>query len=73
MEKKNNGKTENELRVITKAKELALHSYRITSNTDKFPKKYRHSIVDKNGIIEKEMPPADGNQQSGKEIYASAL
>lgn len=102
MEHKNNSKTENELRVITKAKELALHSYRITSNTDKFPKKYRHSIVDKiqnrcldiqdrlfeansishgncyklgkaldkmfYGIIEKEMPPADGNQQNGKQI-----
>lgn len=47
MEQKNNSKAENELRVITKAKELALHSYRVTSNTDKFPKKYRHSIADK--------------------------
>lgn len=47
MEQKNNIKSENELRVIVKAKELALHSYRVTSNTDKFPKKYRHSIVDK--------------------------
>lgn len=47
MEQKNNGKTENELRVITKAKELALHSYIVTSNSDKFPKKFRHSISDK--------------------------
>ncbi len=47
MEQKNNGKSETELRVITKAKELALHSYRVTSNSDKFPKKYRHSIADK--------------------------
>lgn len=47
MEQKNNENSENELRVITKAKELALHSYRVTSNSDKFPKKYRHSIADK--------------------------
>lgn len=46
MEQKNKN-TETELRVITKAKELALHSYRVTSNSDKFPKKYRHSIADK--------------------------
>ena len=47
MNQKNNKKPEEELRVITKAKELALHSYRVTLNTNKFPKKFRHSIVDK--------------------------
>ena len=46
MEQKNKS-AETELRVITKAKELALHSYKVTSNSDKFPKKYRHSIADK--------------------------
>ena len=39
--------SENELRVIVKAKELALHSFRLTSNTNRYPKKYRHSLVDK--------------------------
>ena len=39
--------TENELRVIVKAKELALHSFKLTSNTNRYPKKYRHSLVDK--------------------------
>ena len=38
--------TENELRVIVKAKELALHSFKLTSNTNRYPKKYRHSLVD---------------------------
>ena len=39
--------SENELRVIVKAKELALHSFKQTSNTNRYPKKYRHSLVDK--------------------------
>ena len=39
--------SENELRVIVKAKELALHSFKLTSNTNRYPKKYRHSLVDK--------------------------
>lgn len=39
--------SENELRVIVKAKELALQSFRLTSNTNRYPKKYRHSLVDK--------------------------
>lgn len=33
--------------VIAKAKELAVHTYRVTSNTNRYPKKYRHSLVDK--------------------------
>lgn len=36
-----------DLKVIVKAKELALHSFKITSNNDRYPKKYRHSLVDK--------------------------
>ena len=39
--------TDNDLRVIVKAKELAVHSFKLTSNTDRYPKKYRHSLVDK--------------------------
>lgn len=38
---------ENDLKVIIKAKELALHSFKLTSNINRFPKKYRHSLVDK--------------------------
>lgn len=36
-----------ELKVIVKAKELAVHSFRLTSNCNRYPKKYRHSLVDK--------------------------
>ena len=43
MEKKNKG---SEMTVITKAKELSVYSYRVSMNTDNFPKKARHSIVD---------------------------
>ena len=39
--------SETDLKVIVKAKELAVHSYRITSNANRYPKKYRHSIVDR--------------------------
>ena len=35
-----------DLKVIIKAKELAIHSFRLTSNTNRYPKKYRHSLVD---------------------------
>ena len=41
----------NDLKVIIKAKELALHTIRVTSNIDKFPKKYRHTIVDRMQLI----------------------
>jgi hypothetical protein len=30
-----------------KAKELAVHSFKLTSNCNRFPKKYRHSLVDR--------------------------
>lgn len=36
-----------DLKVIVKAKELAVHSFRLTSNCNRYPKKYRHSLVDK--------------------------
>lgn len=38
---------ENELRVILKEKDLAEHTLRITSNCNRYPKKYRFSLVDK--------------------------
>lgn len=36
-----------ELKVIVKAKELAVHSFKLTSNINRYPKKYRHSLVDR--------------------------
>lgn len=36
-----------DMRVIVKAKELAVHSFKLTSNCNRYPKKYRHSLVDK--------------------------
>ena len=38
---------ENDLKVIIKAKELAEHTLRVTSNCNRYPKKYRFSLVDK--------------------------
>ncbi len=35
-----------DFKVIVKAKELALHSFRLTSNSNRYPKKYRHSLCD---------------------------
>lgn len=40
-----------ELRVSTKAKELMFHTYKLTSNCDRYPKKYRHSLVDRIQLI----------------------
>ena len=36
-----------ELKVILKAKELCEHTLRITSNCNRYPKKFRFSLVDK--------------------------
>lgn len=36
-----------DLRVITKAKELATYTVKVTSNCNNFPKKFRFSVVDK--------------------------
>lgn len=35
-----------DLKVIVKAKELAVHSFQLTSNSNRYPKKYRHSLCD---------------------------
>ena len=37
---------DNDLKVIVKAKELATHSFLLTSNCNRYPKKFRHSLVD---------------------------
>lgn len=39
--------SDTDLKVIVKAKELAVHSFKLTSNCNRYPKKYRHSLVDK--------------------------
>ena len=36
-----------ELKVIIKAKELTKHTFKITLNTNRYPKKLRYSLVDK--------------------------
>ena len=36
---------ETDLKVILKAKELAEHTLRVTSNANRYPKKYRYSLV----------------------------
>lgn len=38
---------ENDLKVILKARELATHTLRVTSNANRYPKKFRFSLVDK--------------------------
>ena len=38
---------ENDMAVLVKAKELAVHSFKLTSNCNRYPKKYRHSLVDR--------------------------
>ena len=38
---------DNDLKVLVKAKELAVHSFKLTSNCNRFPKKYRHSLADR--------------------------
>ena len=38
---------ETELKVILKAKDLAEYTFRVTSNCNRYPKKYRFSLVDK--------------------------
>ena len=41
------GQTNDDLKVIVKAKELAVHTIRITSNCNRFPKKYRFTLCDR--------------------------
>lgn len=38
---------DDDLKVVVKAKELAVHSFKLTSNCNRYPKKYRHSLVDR--------------------------
>lgn len=38
---------ENDLKVVLKAKELAVYTFKMTSNCNRYPKKYRHSLVDR--------------------------
>ena len=38
---------ENDLKVLVKAKEMVVHSFKLTSNCNRYPKKYRHSLVDR--------------------------
>lgn len=38
---------ETELKVILKAKDLAEHTLKVTSNCNRYPKKFRFSLVDK--------------------------
>lgn len=38
---------ENDLKVIVKAKELAVNTFKLTSNCNRYPKKFRHSLVDR--------------------------
>ena len=38
---------DNDLKEIVKAKDLAVHSFKLTSNCNRYPKKYRHSLVDR--------------------------
>lgn len=38
--------SDNDLKVIVKAKELAVHSFKLTINSNRFPKKVRHSLAD---------------------------
>lgn len=37
----------NDLKVVIKSKELAVHTVKVTSNCNKFPKKYRFTLCDK--------------------------
>ena len=38
---------ETDLKVLVKAKDLAVHTFKLTSNCNRYPKKYRFSLVDK--------------------------
>ncbi len=41
------GQANDDLKVIIKAKELTVHTVRITSNCKRFPKKYRFTLCDR--------------------------
>ena len=39
--------SDTDLKVIIKAKELAVHTFKLTSSTNRYPKKYRYALVPK--------------------------
>ena len=45
--KKSVQKNGQDMKVIVKAKELTIQTFRLTINTNRYPKKLRHSLVDK--------------------------
>jgi len=45
--KQHESKEPSELTVITKAKDLVKHTMILTSNTDRYPKKYRFTLTDR--------------------------
>lgn len=47
MENKPAGKEPSELNVITKAKDLVKHTFTITNSTNRYPKKYRFTLVNR--------------------------
>lgn len=46
-DKKSVRKDGQDMKVIVKAKELTVQTFRLTINTNRYPKKLRHSLVDK--------------------------
>lgn len=42
---------DNDLKVSVKAQELMVHTYKLTSNCDRYPKKYRHSLADRMQLL----------------------
>ena len=73
---------ETELKVIVKAKNLAVHTLRITSNCNRYPKKYRFSLVDKmqnkcldiyTALMEANRTNADSYRRERAELQTKAI
>lgn len=60
-----------EMTVIVKAKELAVHTFKLTSNSDRYPKKYRHSLVDRMQL--KSLDIYEKLMDLGKTIFHTAI
>ncbi len=60
--------TKNEIKVKVDAKKLAVYTINTTANLDKFPKKYRFTLVDKlvNCSLEIVSNIEDANSYSGE-------
>lgn len=43
--------SQNDFKVSKKAQELLVHTYKLTSNSDRYPKKYRHSLADRMQLL----------------------